>query len=319
VTAPVPVGACAAGWSPPAGVRRAGPASWGLVLVLWPLLGVGCAHGERIVTVPDLQELIRQEPVPAGHVACAVFDADGTLWDFDLSGTLVEQTLEARRGSDQGLPPLNDLLQTFDLPPAADVHEALRALGAAWSSGRLQGIGQQRGWDEQAVSLRVWPSYNWLYLGRSPAELAVQARLLLQEQKYQTRIFAGVRSLVTSLRAAGFRVLVISAGVHEFVQAATTDLGFAPAEVRGLQVAVQDGRLTPQVLEPIPYMQGKAVIARQLCGGKPMYAFGDSVASGDAALLELAAFPVAVKPHGRHRQAARQRGMRMLEHPAGPP
>jgi phosphoserine phosphatase len=109
--------------------------------------------------------------------------------------------------------------------------------------------------------------------------------------------------------------LVVSGGVHEFVQAAAAELGFAPDEVRGLQLEVRDGALTDRVVEPVPYKQGKATLATALCGGRPMFAFGDSVASGDSAVLALAARPVAVRPKGRHLVAAEQQAVPILERP----
>ena len=157
--------------------------------------------------------------------------------------------------------------------------------------------------------------YNWLYVGRTPAELADRAHQLMNDQHHRTRVFGGVRKAVAALRAKGFQVRVISAGVHEFVQAGAVDVGFAPSEVQGLALEVRDGLLTDRVVEPIPYQQGKAALATTMCGGRPMYAFGDSVATGDASMLRLAAVPVAVKPHERHLAAACDQHMLIWQSP----
>jgi phosphoserine phosphatase len=278
------------------------------------LLGA-CGHTSSVVTIPELQRMVREEPIPPGHVACAVFDADGTLWDFDLSETLVEQTIRARTASELGLPAFNALLQDFGLAAAADIYQANAALEGAWSSGQLHAIGRQRGWDEEAVNVRIWPHYNWLYVGSTPEALGERARQLMGAQGYRAKVFAGMRSLLDALRAEKFQLRVVSGGVHEFVAEAAADLGFAPGEVRGLRVQLRDGLLTAEVDAPVPYKQGKATLTTELCGGKPMFAFGDSVASGDSALLALAAHPVAVRPKGRHLAAALQLAMPILERP----
>ena len=278
----------------------------------------GCGPASRAVTTDRLLAMVRDAPVAAGHTRCAVFDADGTLWDFDLSSTLVRQTLRDRTAGEGGLAAMNALLAAFGLPPGADVYAATRAVDEALDSGALHAAGRSRGWDEDEVNARVWPHYNWLYLGM-PAEAVVdRARRLLSDPSFRARVFPGMRAVVAALRSRGYRVRVISGGVHEFVAAGAAEAGFLSDEVRGLKVAYRDGRLTGEVVAPVPYQQGKATIARELCGGRPMFAFGDSVASGDAAMLDLAALPVAVRPAGRHREAARRRGMLVYERPEAP-
>lgn len=303
---------------PPTGARVAL-----LAVVTLGALGAlpACRHADTLVTTPQVLTLVRDTRIPAGHAACAVFDADGTLWDFDLSSALVQETLRDRTAGTAGLPAMNASLRSFGLPAEADVYAATRAIDAAFESGRLHAAGRARGWGEDEVAVRVWPHYNWLFVGLAPAELAERARRLVRAPAYRARAFAGVRAVVAALRRRGVRVVVISGGVHEFVAAATAALGFAPDAVRGLRLRVRDDRLTAEVDPPVPYQQGKAVIARELCGGAPTFAFGDSVASGDAAMLDLAAVPVAVRPRGRHHDAARTRRLPTWAHPeeAAPP
>lgn len=273
------------------------------------------APAATAVTTGRLLALVREAPIAPGYTACAVFDADGTLWDFDLSSTLVKQTLRQRSASAQGLPAMNALLATYGLPRGADIYQATKTIDDAFDSGALHAAGRRRGWDEDAVNTRLWPHYNWLYIGLPPTALTARARQLMADAGYRSQVFGGMRQLVSDLRGRGFRVRVISGGVHEFVEAGAAELGFAPDEVRGLQVKYRNGRLTADVVEPVPYKQGKAIIARELCAGTPLFAFGDSVASGDAAMLEIAKYPVAVKPKARHLVAAQAAGMMIYEHP----
>jgi phosphoserine phosphatase len=259
--------------------------------------------------------MVRDEPVPEGHVPCAVFDADGTIWDFDLSETVVDRTVRDRTASERGLPALNALLASFALPEAGDVYEARASIETAWSSGRIAAAGRMRGWDDDAISERLWPSYSWLYVGFEPSAVAARARALMAERPYGERVFAGVRPVLAALRERSYRVRIISGGVHHLVQAAAADLGFRPEEVRGLALEVRDGVLTDRVVPPVPYQRGKAVLAMKMCGGQPRFAFGDSVASGDSAMLDLAAVPVAVRPRDRHLASAVERGMLIWERP----
>jgi phosphoserine phosphatase len=285
------------------------------LLLLLATLSLGCYSTSGKVTTSQLLLASQNLAVKPGHVPCAVFDADGTLWDFDLSEALVKQTLAEKTASDAGLPAMNATLTAFGLPPAPSVYDATRALDAALASGALLAAGRTRGWDEAEVAARVWPHYNWLYVGLEPARVAARAERLVATPAYRKRLFEGMRAVSSVLRARGFKLFVISGGVHEFAAAGASFLGFKPGEVRGLQLKVHDGRLTDEVVRPVPYEGGKATLARELCGGKPMFAFGDSVASGDAAMLGLAAVPVAVRPQGRHLAAAKKRGMLIYEHP----
>jgi phosphoserine phosphatase len=286
-----------------------------LVVLLGLAFASACAHTGPTVTTSQLLGMVRDEPMPAGHVACAAFDADGTLWDFDLSKTLAEQAVRDRTASELGLPAFNALFRTFGLPAAASIYDAKAELEAAWFSGQLHEAGRRRGWDEDAVNVREWPHYNWLFVGETPAALGARARRLMSEQGYRHKVFPGIRTLLAALRAARFRIRIVSGGVHELLEVAAADLGLAPDEVRGLRTEVRDGSLTAEVVAPVPYKQGKAELAEQMCGGVPMFAFGDSVASGDSAMLEAAAIPVAVRPKDRHLVAALDRGMRIWEHP----
>jgi phosphoserine phosphatase len=274
-----------------------------------------CGHSGHVVTTSQLVNMVRDEPIPDGHVACAVFDADGTLWDFDLSETIVDRTVRDRTASDRGLPAVNALLASFGLPEARDVYEARASIETAWASGRIAANARERGWDEDAIAQRLWPSYNWLYVGFEPSAVAARARVLMAEEAYRAKVFAGVRPLLAALRERSYRVRIISGGVHDFVQAAAADLGFRPEEVRGLALEVRDGVLTDRVVPPVPYQRGKAVLAVEMCGGTPRFVFGDSVASGDSAMLDLAAVPVAVRPQDRHLASAIDRGMLIWERP----
>jgi len=279
------------------------------------LLLSACGHSGRVVTTSQLVGMVRDEPVPQGHVPCAVFDADGTLWDFDLSETVVDRTVRDRTASEQGLPALNAMLASFGLSEAGDVYEARASIETAWSSGKIAATGRARGWDDDAIAERLWPSYNWLYVGFEPSAVAARARVLMAEQAYREKVFDGVRPLLAALRERSYRVRIISGGVHQLVQAAAADLGFQSDEVRGLALEVRDGVLTDRVVPPVPYQQGKAVLAMKMCGGQPRFVFGDSVASGDSAMLDLAAVPVAVRPRDRHLASAVERGMLIWERP----
>ncbi|MCU0309183.1 MAG: haloacid dehalogenase-like hydrolase [Thermoleophilia bacterium] len=300
-------------------VVRQSPLLLTALLVLASTLSLGCHPSSGTVTTSQLLHLAQNLAVKPGHAPCAVFDADGTLWDFDLSEALVKRTLADRTASDAGLPAMNATLAAFGLPTAATVYEATRAIDAALASGALLEAGRRRGWDEAEVATRVWPHYNWLYAGLAPAAVSARADKLLATGGYRERVFDGMRAVVAVLRARGFKLFVISGGVHEFATVGAAAFGFAPAEVRGLKLKVRDGRLTDEVVPPVPYQGGKATLARELCGGPPMFAFGDSVAAGDAAMLAAAAVPVAVRPQGRHLETAKRRRMLIYARPeAGP-
>ena len=211
---------------------------------------------------------------------CVAFDADGTLWTHDIGCLVFEFAL----ASDALLPParsaMEQLLHRIGAAPGPDW--SLSALGASLSEAATRGQLDGRSYAEMQV---------WCYAGMSPEELRELAREALREGEHQEGLRAPLRELLTELRRAGARTIVVSASPRILVEEATDILGFHPADVTGGD-AIQDGEvLGPALLHPLPYGPRKAEEAARLSASRPLLAaFGDS--DFDLDLLRAARIPV---------------------------
>lgn len=109
-------------------------------------------------------------------------------------------------------------------------------------------------------------------LAASPARayaFAVEVMAGLEEQqlaawcaeyfaaRYAGRVFPFVRPLLARLSAAGFTPWVCSASPRWVVAPGAALLGISPANVIGVDCGVEHGRLTGEVLPPVPCGPGK--------------------------------------------------------------
>jgi len=256
----------------------------------------------------DWKELLRN-----GYQKSAVFDADGTLWKDNLSARMIEEDTRNRNLSEKGLNALNQHLIYFNLEPQETIYLAKAKLTEAFWSGELYKIAKdlKPSLNEDEVHEKIWNHYNLLYVGLSPQELEEKATRFL-EQGFKDNFYKGMEEVIRYLKRAGFKLYVVSAGVHEFVTAGARLLGFNKSDVHGLKLKVVDGLITSETELPVTYKDGKTQIATKLCGGKPFLVFGDSVSGTDEKILEEAYFPVAVEPEGKDLKIAQEKGYAIL-------
>lgn len=193
------------------------------------------------------------------RVAC--FDADGTLWSEDIGEAFFRWLIAGR------------LLRTIDCDTdvyaayEARVHED-RTMGYAWAVSLMAGLADAdvTRWARQMAA--AWPNYR-------PAMAA----------------------LMKGLEEAGFEVWIVSASNRWIVRATMERMGLDPDRVVAIEVAVEDGILTSNVLRPITCRQGKVEAIDHHIQCRPVFAIGDSM--GDLEMLECAQQPLIV---GRHDQ-----------------
>lgn len=87
-------------------------------------------------------------------------------------------------------------------------------------------------------------------------------------QRTSDQVFDYVRPLIGRLRAAGYRVLLISGSPAEMVEAAAADLGAAASF--GAQLATAFGRYLPRLVAAPAMPGGKSRALRMLTGGGPV-------------------------------------------------
>jgi phosphoserine phosphatase len=224
------------------------------------------------VSAPDSPAFV---PPPA---RVAVFDNDGTLWTERPTYPQALFIMERVRGLAATGPDLGEL-------PAA------RALAAGDLRGALAG-----GLDALAeVILRA-------HAGMTPDAYTAEVVDWFARAVHPTRgvpftqlVYQPMLELIAYLRAAAFRVFIVTGGGVEFVRAVSADLyGVPPDDVVGssVQVAVErrDGRLElvrqPAFRGPPNEGEPKPVNIQAHIGLRPIFAAGNS--AGDREMLEYA-------------------------------
>jgi phosphoserine phosphatase len=209
--------------------------------------------------------------------AVAAFDADGTLWREDVGEAFLRHLVS------RGL---------IRLPDGSDPYAAYeRAVDRDRASGYAFAAQLQSGLQLEAVEAEAQRfAAAWV-----PPRLVRDARAL--------------RELCA---AAGLIPMVVSASPLPIVLAAAPLAGFPGERCRGIEVTVDQGRLTSEVIRPITYAEGKIAAATSL--GRLALACGDSL-SGDLAMLEAARLAVVVAPAGGSPLSAqaRARGWPVLD------
>ena len=190
--------------------------------------------------------------------ALAAFDADGTLWREDVGEAFLRHLVS---------------LGWVKLPEGSDPYQAY-----------------QRAVDRDRQSGYAYAAQ--LQAGLGAEEVAAEAQRFAS-QWVPPRLIADTQDLRTLCAEAGLRPFAISASALPIVLAAAPLAGFARELCRGIEVEVQDGRFTADLVPPVTYAQGKVTAAAQL--GRLALACGDSL-TGDLAMLEAAQLAVVVAP-----------------------
>jgi len=127
-----------------------------------------------------------------------------------------------------------------------------------------------------------------LLAGRTPDEVRRETREALTEALADGRItwVDEIRRLIQTLQTQDWEVWIVTASPEVVVQVAAAHYDIPHAQVIGMRCALESGRYTPQVLEPITYRQGKLDALHRRCGAGPQLAMGDSLS--DASLLHAA-------------------------------
>lgn len=255
----------------------------------------------------------------------AAFDADGTLWSGDVGETAF------LRGFDDGviLPatvsgPLLAWAKRWALDLDDDPALAFARLGELCDGERiLEVLPDGMGFDEARHDLYAMQA--WIYAGRTREEVEAYGERLFRGGLEDT-LHPFSAPLLEALCARGLDVIVVSGSHRDLVVPGVARLGLEPARVYGSLPDVDEaGRYLPtdgcalygdakerKVRAHLDDKHRGDEPGGEKGGVRPLLSFGDSVEATDRALLACAAMPVAVRPTGRHLEAARAKGMRIL-------
>lgn len=249
-----------------------------------------------------------------GFRRCVVFDADDTIWKGDLSRSVVNKLAEERGLSEKALPHLNEALIFFGQQPQKDVYSAKRELINLFLSGEAFKIGQAKGLKKEEVLGKILELRNYLLADYSVTDLHKRTKEVFNGG-FGGDVFVGIKELTDYLQKGGFEVYVLSAGVHQIVEegVALAGLGIKRENVRGIKSTEVNGTIGEEIIPPVLDRKGKTEMAYSLCHGKPFIAFGDSVDSLDAGILESARIAVAVEPEKHQAKAAYEKDYIILD------
>lgn len=121
--------------------------------------------------------------------------------------------------------------------------------------------------------------------GLHDAHLTELARAFFAAQ-FAPRIYPAMRRLIADLLAARWQVHLVTASPRWPVQAAAPHFGLTAAHVIGIDLELEDGRLTDRLAYELPYASGKVKAIERFFGRRPNFAAGDS--AGDRWMLDTA-------------------------------
>jgi phosphoserine phosphatase len=202
----------------------------------------------------------------------AVFDCDGTLWSGDSGSGFMYWSLE------KGL-----------VSPAA----------VEWMGRRY------REYQEGRISeIDICGDMTLIYAGLSEPELCLAARRFVNEF-VPPRLFAEMRSLLSTLQARGVEIWAVSSTNKWVIFEGVRGLGIGEDHVLGAELRVIDGVITREIVD-VPTGEGKAAALARVGVARPDAVFGNSI--HDLAMLEMASQAFPVNPSPALLEAAGARG-----------
>jgi phosphatidylglycerophosphatase C len=220
-------------------------------------------------------------------------DGDGTLWSGDVGEDLFHAFLEHGRVEEPAKDAMRREARGHGLSDAGSGPEVARRIYDAYLEGRFP--------EERICELMTWCFAGW----RRDEGVAF-ARKVVQDAKVEGRLHAEVLGVVERARAAGIRVVLVSASPVVVIREAGALVGFGETDVVAALPRFDDAVMFADVERPIPYAGGKVTRLRERIGAaRTLYAaFGDNVF--DLALLSSARVGVAVRPKPRLRARANE-------------
>ena len=226
------------------------------------------SHVDSVVST-ILQNVGKLKTVNPNAIPMAFWDFDGTILKGDVSEGfssngeihykgLVEETVSA------------------GMSPIYRGKSAYRILAKDYK--RMCEIGKWLG----------YPFVAQIFEGTEAAAIDSLASIKFKNV-YQHWYFTASIEILKRLEDAGIANYIISASPEVFVRNAAETLNLPRDRFYGIRVEIRDGIMTPNLIMPIPYAEGKVAYLKQIVesqkNGFPVAAFGNSY-STDAAFLE---------------------------------
>lgn len=232
--------------------------------------------------------------------AVLAFDGDGTLWSGDVGEDLFEAALHESFLLEDAEPALRAEAERHEVPlsGARGVNALAAALFAAYRAGRYP--------ERETCAMMTW-----CYAGHPLVAVEDFARQVLASTQLEARLHGELTPILDFAERAGLRRVLVSASPRMIVEPAGALAGFTPSDVAAATPAVEEGKVRPRMLAPVPYAEHKLTAGRALFGdARWMAAFGDNVF--DIEMLTTAELGVAVRPKPRLAAELPTLGLRLL-------
>ena len=234
------------------------------------------ADNADAVIVQVLENVAKLKAAKPEAVPMAFWDFDGTIIKGDVSEGLTENGRQVFKG----------LVQRTIEAGLSTVY----AKDGGWEQyhdkdyPRLVEIGRWLG----------WPYNAQIYEGLRSSVLDDFCRAEYAAV-YSKWYFAFSIKVLRELEKAGVESYIVSASPEAFVRNAAETVGIPRERIRGIRVAEPGGRMSVQLLYPIPYAEGKVENVRELVLSRPqgvaVAAFGNSYSTDGAFLRYVATQP----------------------------
>lgn len=243
----------------------------------------------------------------------AAFDFDNTLVRNDLGEAVMELFLS------EGVPAYRKDISSFFSEKNRE-----RILSARFGDPLLFRSLVLEEYDSIQRNSGLEASYrwsSWIFSGHSPEELkrisrSVWNRHAVDSDSLSVKIYEPMKELVSHLKSSGWDIWIVTASPQEIIQSVSALFEIEEEKVLGMQLSLQDGIHSSEILEPFTYGKGKVARFQKSVGALADLAFGDSV--NDFPLLESSALGVfldrekgTVPPQGTKIQSLR--GWKVLE------
>ena len=230
----------------------------------------GSAADEHVESVISnvLACVQRIRAVDPNAVPMAFWDFDGTIIDGDIS--------EGLPGADG----YKGMVETLILSGKCGVYQGPAGVRQYFDRDypRLNEIGR---WV-------AWPYNAQIFAGARAAEIEELTRMRCREI-YSKFYFASSMEILRRLEAAGVENHIISASPEIWVKGTAESLGLPRERLNAIRVGIDGGRVTTEIIYPLPFGEGKVDVLRKIVLASPhaypVAGFGNSYKT-DAAFLK---------------------------------
>lgn len=233
-----------------------------------------------------LSGAVRKDAHANGYAHVVAPDCDGTLWYGDIGDLFFERALTERWLKSPCAGVLNQLCDRYGIKVYPDVNDTARSMMGSKEDGAFLEKASLLGISKNEAYRQFYATQGLCMGGLSVGFIKARAYEIMDEPGgLKHLIFPQVQHLLKQLSELGMVVTPISASLNLLVEIGVTFLGIPGRRALGVTTPHQQGIVTPKLIEPMPYGQGKIDLISQLGGLPPALALGDSWERTDKELL----------------------------------